>query len=76
MFISTGQLVIPTLIPTNEANADEDTWRLKIELLKIESASFEHNLNTYMCSYTFHSLNHYVLFYLKDNYLFHQFFLI
>ena len=70
IFILTAELRIPTGIATNDANAE-------IEMQLVTSKQvFNINLNTCMSSYIFHSLNHYVLFHLEGNFLFHQFFLI
>ena len=69
MFNPTAELIIPTGISTNEGNAEIETQPVTVK------ARIQHNLNIYMSSYTFNSLNHCVLFRLKDNLLFHQFFL-
>ena len=72
MFNATAKLVIPTGTQTNEENTEIKTQPVTVET----KGSFQHNLNTYTSFYTFHSLNHDVLFLLKNNFLFHQFFLI
>ena len=69
MFNPTAELIIPTGISTNEGNAEIETQPVTFK------ARIQHNLNIYMSSYTFNSLNHCVLFRLKDNLLLHQFFL-
>ena len=61
IFIPTTELVIPTGTQTNEANAEIETQPVTV---KERISKFST------------SLNHYVLFHLKDNSLFHQFFLI
>ena len=71
MFNPTAKLVIPTGTQTNEENTEIETEPVTVET----KGSFQHNLNTYTSFYTFHLLNH-VLFLLKNNFLFHQFFLI
>ena len=75
IFIPTAELVMPTGIATNEANAEIKTQPVTVDA-KI-SKSVQHNLSNYMSSYIFNSLNHYILFLLNDNFLFHLgFFLI
>ena len=64
MFIPPEEPIIPTLISTNETNAEFET-----QPVTVEERSFQHNLYAYMSSYTFHALNLYVLFHLKDNFL-------
>ena len=64
IFIPTAELVIPTGTETNKANTEIETQPVIVET-KISK-----------CFYTSHSLNHNVLLLLKDNFLFHQFFLI
>ena len=74
MFNPTAELVMPIGTRTNEANGEIETQPLTV---KTKTSNFQHKLNTYISSYIFHSLNHYVLFHLKDyNFLFHQLFLI
>ena len=51
IFISTAELVIPTETQTNETNAEIE---MEAVFLKLEQASFQHNLNTYMSSYIFY----------------------
>ena len=63
MFIPPEEPVMPTLISSNETNAE-----FKTQPVIVEERSFEHNFYTYMSSYTFHSLNCYVLFHLKDHF--------
>ena len=69
IFIATLEYAILTGTQANEANAE-----IKTQLV-IVGVIVQHNLNACM-SYIFHSLNHYVFFLLKDNFLFDQFFLI
>ena len=70
IFIATLEYAILTGTQANEANAEIETQ------LVIVGVIVQHNLNACMSSYIFHSLNHYVFFLLKDNFLFDQFFLI
>ena len=70
IFIPTTELAIPTVIATNEAVAETKTQPVIVE---VQWANLQHNFNTYMSFYIFHSLNHYVLFLLKDNFLVHLF---
>ena len=72
-FIPTTEFVILTGTQTNDANAEIETQPVIVENKK---TSVQNNLNIYIVCYIFHSLNHYVLFHLKDNSLFYQFFLI
>ena len=69
MFIP-GEIVIPigTLVKQMQK------LKRNQQLLNLEKASVQHNLNTYIYSHIFHSLNHCVLFHLKDSFLFHHFF--
>ena len=67
IFIPITELVISTEIQRIEANPEIEKNPVTIEA-KVESA--QDNLNFYMSLYTFYSLNHYVLFHLKDNFLF------
>ena len=67
MFIAATELVIPTGISINEANAEIETQPVIAET----KISVQHNLSTNMSFYTFNSLNHYVLFHQKDNFSFH-----
>ena len=69
-FIPSAELVIPSGIKINEANAETKTQPVTVE---IKEASVLLNFNTYMSFYTFLSLSHYDLFQLKDNFLFHLF---
>ena len=50
IFISTVELVIPTGAQTNEANAEIEAQPVIVEAKK---ALVQHNLDTYMSSYTF-----------------------
>ena len=70
IFIATSEYAIPTGTQANEANAEIETQ------LVIAGVIVQHNLNACMSSSIFHSLNHYVFFLLKDNFLFDQFSLI
>ena len=63
-YIPTVELIIPTGTQTNKAKKEIETQPA------IDEARIR------ISSYIFYSLNHYVLFHLKDNFLFHQFFLI
>ena len=65
--IPTAELEMPTGTQTNDANSKIETKPVTVEV-KIR---VQHNLDTCQSSHAFHSLNHYVLFYLKDNLLFH-----
>ena len=65
-----GELVIPIGILVKQMQK----LKRNQQLLKLEKASVQHNLNTYMSSHIFHSLNHCVLFHFKDNFLSHHFF--
>ena len=60
IFIPIAELVIPTGTQTNKAYAEIETRSVSNSkaLLKLKQASFQHNLNIYMSSYIFHSLNH------------------
>ena len=60
MFVPTTELVMPMGTQTNEAYAEIETQPVTVE----SKISVQHNLNTYMYYYIFHSLNHYVLFHL------------
>ena len=62
IFIPTAELILPTRAQTNEANAEIETQSV---ISRLEYASVKHNLNTYMSSYIFNSLNHCVLFHLN-----------
>ena len=73
IFNPTAEILIPTGTQTNETNAEIETQLVTVET-KIRKAQL--NLNTYMSFYTFHSLNHYVLFLVKDNFLLYLFFVI
>ena len=66
----TAELAIPTEAQTNEANAEIKTQSVTVQT-KISKC-----LIYYMSFYAFHSINRYVFFHLKDNFLFHKFFLI
>ena len=68
-FIPTAELAMPTRTQTNKANSENETQPVTVET-KISK------LYTYMSFYIFHSLNHYVLFHKKGNFLFHLYFLI
>ena len=70
IFIPTAELVIPTGTQTNKANAEIETKPVTFET-KISKCSTLFTYNTYMSPSIFHSLNHYGLFHLKDNFLFH-----
>ena len=59
IFNPTAELIIPTKTPTNDPNAEIETQPLIVEM-KIRKC--------------FRSLNHYVLFLLKNNFLYHLFF--
>ena len=58
IFKATAELVIPTATPTNEAKTE------------IERDSNSNAAHFFML---FHSLNHYALFILRDNFLFYLF---
>ena len=73
IFIPSAELIIRTGPKANEVNAQIKTESVTV---KTKQTSVQVNLNTYMSSYIFHSLIYYVLFHLKDNFLFHQFFLV
>ena len=73
IFIPTAELRISTGTQTNETNAEFETQPV---IAEDKISNLQHNLNTYMFFYIFHSLNHYILFHLKDNFFFHQFVLI
>ena len=64
MFNPTAKLVITTGTQTNEINAEIETLPVIVEAkLSKFSALFKH----FHVFLYFHSLNHYVLFHLKDN---------
>ena len=63
----TAKLAKSTGTPINETNAEIETHSLT-EKQKRESA--QSNSNPYTLLYAFHSSNHYVLFLLKNNFLF------
>ena len=65
IFNATEKLVIPTVIPTNEANADIEAQTLTTEP---KQESVQSNLKVYPHFYAFHSLNHYVSLLLKCNF--------
>ena len=66
---------MPTEPQTNEANAEIETQPVTVETkINQNKQLFNINLNTYMPFYIFRSLNHYVLFLLKDSFLFNLFF--
>ena len=58
-FIPAPELIILTGIQTNEASAEIVTQPRVVET-KISKCSTWKRLNTYMSSYIFYSLNHYV----------------
>ena len=72
-FIPTAEFVIPTGTQTNDANAEIET---ELVIVENKKTSVQNNLNIYIASYILHSPNHYVLFHLKGNFSFYQFFLI
>ena len=70
IFNPTAELAILRGTQTNEENAKIETQPVTIET-KISKFSTEFKyLHVF---FIFHSLSHYVLFHLKDNFLFHQF---
>ena len=69
-FNSTAEFAIPTGTTANEANAKFETQPLTAKMKTRKSSK---KLITLHFSYAFHSLNHYVLLPLKDNFLFNLF---
>ena len=65
-FIPTTELVIPTETETNHVNAEIETQPVTVENKK---ASAQNDLNIYMPSNFFYSLDHHVLFHLIDNFI-------
>ena len=72
VFIPTGKLVMRTGTQSNEVNIEIETEPVAP---KLNQPSTQHNFSTYKSFYTFQLLNCYILFLLKDDFLFHLFFL-
>ena len=66
IFNPTAELVIPTGTQTNEANAEIERQPITVEVKIIKCSTIIKS-----SFYAFHSLNHFVLFLLKDSFLFH-----
>ena len=72
IFNPIAEIVIPTGTQTNDANAEIKTQLVIVEDRISKFSTFKYlHVFLYFCS-----LNHYVLFYQKENFLFHQFFFI
>ena len=73
MFIPIAELIIPAETETNKENAEIET---QLVIIEDKISKLSNKLHTYMSFYIFHSLNHCIIFRLKDNFLFYQCFLI
>ena len=71
-FIYTAELVMSARTATNKGNTETKTQPVTDET-KISKSSIFKYLQVFLY---FHSLSHYILFQLKDNFLFHQFFVV
>ena len=69
IFNPTTELAIPIETPISKTNAEVEK-----ESLKQKQENFRSNSKPYTLFYADHSLNHYVIFLLKDSFLFHLLF--
>ena len=67
IFNPTAEVAIPTGTQTNEVNTETKTLPLTAE---IKQENVQSNLKPHTHFYAFHSLNLYVLFHLKDNFIY------